>query len=158
LKAHDLIASPAFIVIKAATIATSVESSLISNPNEPEPPSLNSSDCRKPFEDGHPDRRCTALPPPEGGHPACPQIEGGVADCLEHFGCGSPLLAGLAQFAGKSTKLKLIFAVWHMRSRRVFRRIATCRVRRLFTSPFDLPAADLGAPLHGSPAMPEEPS
>jgi hypothetical protein len=30
----------------------SVESRLNSNPNEPEPPSLNSSDCPKPFEDG----------------------------------------------------------------------------------------------------------
>jgi putative transposase len=37
---------------QTATIATSVESRLKSNPNEPEPPSLNSSDCPKPFEDG----------------------------------------------------------------------------------------------------------
>ena len=36
------------------TIETSVESRLISNPNEPEPPSLNSSDCPKPFENGQP--------------------------------------------------------------------------------------------------------
>ena len=39
---------------QTATIATSVESRLNSNPNEPEPPSLNSSDCPKPFEDGQP--------------------------------------------------------------------------------------------------------
>ena len=38
---------------QTATIATSVESRLNSNPNEPEPPSLNSSDCPKAFEDGH---------------------------------------------------------------------------------------------------------
>ena len=38
---------------QTATIETSVESRLISNPNKPEPPSLNSSDCPKPFEDGH---------------------------------------------------------------------------------------------------------
>ena len=89
LKAHDLIGSPAFIVIKAAdefkdkttapnqlwqtdlrpnhpsgtrkdqtrhhqtaTIEPSVESRLNSNPNEPEPPSLNNSDCPKPSDDG----------------------------------------------------------------------------------------------------------
>ena len=39
--------------ITTATIETSVESCLNSNPNEPEPPSLNNSDCTKPFEDGH---------------------------------------------------------------------------------------------------------
>ena len=99
LKAHDLIGSPAFIVIKAAdefkdkttapnqlwqtdlrpnhpsgtrkdqtrhhqtaTIETSVESRLNSNPNEPEPPSLNNSDCPKPSDDGQATQPVTSAP------------------------------------------------------------------------------------------------
>src|ERR1700726_4297158 len=55
---------------QTATIATSVESRLNSNPNEPEPPSLNSSDCPKPFEDGH---ACITLPAERGEHTVAPE-------------------------------------------------------------------------------------